>query len=183
MAGAPHLIPDYLRPVYDFVNSIDIEAETDVLTTPAELTSFLLSHELMPSGEASTRELRLALSLRQALRAFALANNGIPASPADTELAAKCFDRLPTVAGGPAGAPLVASSSNPVLAGLTEIVIGYATGRATGEWDRLRQCPAEDCAWVFWDRSPRAARRWCSMKVCGNRSKARAYAARRRSAE
>lgn len=176
MAGAPHLIPDYLRPVYDFVNSIDIEAETDALTTPAELAAFLL----LESGEASARELRLALSLRQALRAFTLASNGIPPSSADLELASTCFERLPTAAGSLDGPPLVATSSNPVLAGLTEVVIGYATARATGEWDRLRQCPASDCAWVFWDQSPRGARRWCSMKVCGNRAKARTYAARQR---
>lgn len=176
MAGAPHVIPEYLRPVYDFVNSIDVEAGTDVLTTPEELTSFLL----LPAGSASARELRLARSLRQALRAFALANNGIPPSPSEVDLAARCFDRLPTMAGPLDGPPLVATSSNPVLAGLTELVIGYATGRATGAWDRLRQCPASDCAWVFWDRSPRGARRWCSMKVCGNRSKARTYAARQR---
>ena len=166
--------------MYDFVNSIDIEAETDVLTTPAELTSFLRSHGLLAAGGASARELRLALSLRRALRAFTLANNGILPSSPEVALAAKCFDRLPTMAGSLDGPPLVATSSNPVLAGLTEVVIGYATGRATGEWDRLRQCPASDCGWVFWDRSPRGARRWCSMKVCGNRSKARTYAARQR---
>lgn len=39
-------------------------------------------------------------------------------------------------------------------------------------------CPGTGCGWVFAD--PRRRRRWCSMAVCGNRAKARAYARRRR---
>jgi predicted RNA-binding Zn ribbon-like protein len=38
-------------------------------------------------------------------------------------------------------------------------------------------CPGGGCGWLFSD--PRRRRRWCSMAVCGNRAKARAYAARR----
>lgn len=173
MAGAPHLIPDYLRPVYDFVNTIDIEDETDVLTSPTELAAVLG----VPDSPSS-RQLRLALDLRHALRAYTLANNEIALSDADAALASRCFARLPVVA---SSGGLIAGSRDPVLAGLTRIVIGYATAVAAGEWDRLRQCPASDCAWIFWDRSPRNARKWCTMQVCGNRAKARTYASRRRS--
>jgi predicted RNA-binding Zn ribbon-like protein len=38
-------------------------------------------------------------------------------------------------------------------------------------------CPGVGCGWLFAD--PRLRRRWCSMAVCGNRAKARRYAARR----
>jgi hypothetical protein len=37
-------------------------------------------------------------------------------------------------------------------------------------------CPGEGCGWLFSD--PRGRRRWCSMAVCGNRAKARRFAAR-----
>jgi predicted RNA-binding Zn ribbon-like protein len=39
----------------------------------------------------------------------------------------------------------------------------------------LRQCPGEGCAWLFLDTSRNKSRRWCSMEVCGNRSKARRH--------
>jgi predicted RNA-binding Zn ribbon-like protein len=47
----------------------------------------------------------------------------------------------------------------------------------------VRECAAEDCAWLFIDRSANQRRRWCDMKVCGNRAKARRhYLARKASA-
>jgi predicted RNA-binding Zn ribbon-like protein len=36
--------------------------------------------------------------------------------------------------------------------------------------DRVKVCPA--CRWLFLDRSKNQSRRWCDMKVCGNRAKA-----------
>jgi predicted RNA-binding Zn ribbon-like protein len=45
---------------------------------------------------------------------------------------------------------------------------------------RVRQCSG--CRWLFMDSSRNASRRWCSMKICGNRAKARRYYARHRGA-
>jgi len=42
----------------------------------------------------------------------------------------------------------------------------------------VRACPGDECGWLFLDR--RGTRRWCSMQTCGNRAKARAFAARHR---
>jgi predicted RNA-binding Zn ribbon-like protein len=39
----------------------------------------------------------------------------------------------------------------------------------------LRECAAETCAWLFLDRSKNQSRRWCDMKVCGNRTKVRRH--------
>lgn len=44
----------------------------------------------------------------------------------------------------------------------------------------VRECNAEDCAWLFMDESRNRSRRWCSMAGCGNRAKARRYYARTR---
>ena len=43
----------------------------------------------------------------------------------------------------------------------------------------LRTCHAETCRWLFLDTSKNHTRRWCDMKVCGNRMKARRFQARR----
>ena len=44
-----------------------------------------------------------------------------------------------------------------------------------GSWDRLRGCANPTCRSVFWDRSKNRSGRWCSMSVCGNQAKVRAY--------
>jgi predicted RNA-binding Zn ribbon-like protein len=44
--------------------------------------------------------------------------------------------------------------------------------------DRLatvRLCAAAGCGWLFLDTSRNQSRRWCDMKVCGNREKARRH--------
>lgn len=40
---------------------------------------------------------------------------------------------------------------------------------------RLKLCPAADCGWIFLDRSKNNSRRWCDMRVCGNRDKVRRF--------
>jgi CGNR zinc finger protein len=50
-----------------------------------------------------------------------------------------------------------------------------------GTWSRFKECSAEDCRSVFWDRSKNGSGRWCTMKECGNRAKVRAYRERERS--
>jgi predicted RNA-binding Zn ribbon-like protein len=44
--------------------------------------------------------------------------------------------------------------------------------------ERVRKCAS--CVGHFYDTSKKGTRRWCSMQLCGNRSKVAAYAARRR---
>ena len=43
----------------------------------------------------------------------------------------------------------------------------------------VRSCPGNHCGWLFLDR--KGSRRWCTMSTCGNRAKARRFAARQRS--
>ena len=44
----------------------------------------------------------------------------------------------------------------------------------------LRLCANPECGWLFLDQSRKQNRRWCSMRECGSRAKARAYYHRRR---
>ncbi len=41
----------------------------------------------------------------------------------------------------------------------------------------LRACEKPDCRWLFLDTSKNHSRRWCDMKICGNRMKARRFKA------
>lgn len=46
---------------------------------------------------------------------------------------------------------------------------------------RVRACAALDCGWWFLDDTKNASRRWCDMKICGNREKLRRFRERQRS--
>ena len=54
--------------------------------------------------------------------------------------------------------------------------------RCDGTWQRMRSCGNDGCQWAFYDRSRNASATWCSMTICGNRRKIRAYRARRAAA-
>jgi predicted RNA-binding Zn ribbon-like protein len=48
--------------------------------------------------------------------------------------------------------------------------------------DRLKQCPGEQCGWLFVDESSNHSRRWCDSRLCGNRARVRAHYQRSRNA-
>jgi len=51
---------------------------------------------------------------------------------------------------------------------------------ASEDLGRLKKCPSANCGWIFLDTTRNHTRRWCDMKVCGNRAKARRYYLRQR---
>lgn len=44
---------------------------------------------------------------------------------------------------------------------------------------KIRACDDPECRWLFIDTSKNNTRRWCDMKICGNRMKARRFKAQR----
>ncbi|HJZ76560.1 MAG TPA: CGNR zinc finger domain-containing protein [Vicinamibacterales bacterium] len=48
----------------------------------------------------------------------------------------------------------------------------------SAERARVRECGEPSCRWLFLDTTKNQSRRWCSMKICGNRSKAARFRAR-----
>ncbi len=53
----------------------------------------------------------------------------------------------------------------------------------TSEAERVRECGDPTCRWLFLDISKNHTRRWCNMKTCGNRMKARRHHARQQESE
>ena len=173
MTKARHILPRWLTPVLAFLDTVDIETGVDVLAGgPAALAAWLTSQRLWVGSFAnaestdttpvieplvSAGDYRLAIDLRTGLRALALHNNGGRADAAALARARRALRQLPLVAGiaGDAhDAPMLAPlRQTPVAAALGVIVAGYIKAVATGDWQRIRQCPADECAWVFWDSS------------------------------
>ena len=174
MSPAP---PAALATVGEFINTGDVDTGEEHLADPDVLAAWLREHDLAGDGEKWTpADLARTIRLREALRALAAANAGEPA-PADAVAAIEQQRRrskLGVVFVADGSAPIVpeAAGIDGVLGLLLAIV---ATAMHDGTWVRLKACADPTCRWAFYDSSRSHRRTWCSMEVCGNRNKVRAY--------
>lgn len=75
------------------------------------------------------------------------------------------------------------SQAHTTLGLLAPIAEAGALLLATEDPRRVRRCAAPDCGQWYLDSSKNQRRRWCSMAVCGNRSKVAAHHRRHRGQE
>ena len=164
--------------ICDFVNTLDRESGADELSDARGLASWLRARGLW-GGRPTPEEAEQARSLREALRDLLFANNG---GDADAEAAASMLDRASRRAGVEvrfdAGSVRLASPAG----GVGAVVAAAGQAMVDGSWQTLKACRADSCRWAFVDGARNHSRRWCSMQVCGNREKARAFRGRRRAA-
>ncbi|MET7645073.1 CGNR zinc finger domain-containing protein [Streptomyces sp. NPDC005426] len=165
-----------------FVNTVDVEEASDEIATPAGLSAWLKGRGLLDDPREITADVHADyVSLRAGLREELGAHVGDTPDPqllaaADRVLAAH---PLHVTARGPL-AP--AAGLSPERQPLAALAIAWNELTTTGDAARLKRCAEHTCAWAFWDVSKNRSRRWCSMRVCGNRNKSRAYASRKREA-
>jgi len=156
----PKAAPEPLRQVQQFVNSIDRQHELDWLD------DWFAEHRPVEEPER-------ARPLREAFRALALANNGRPLEPAAVETINAAAARLSLRLDD--GGHVQLDDHGDALDRLVAIALG---AMLDGTWRRLKAC--RNCRWSFYDHSPNRSATWCSMQLCGNRSKTRTYRTRRR---
>jgi predicted RNA-binding Zn ribbon-like protein len=172
--------PGELRLVQRFINSVDLEAGIEELDTPAALSSWLSAHGLTQSPVRVTHaDLERAHRFRELLRRLALANNGAPLDPDVVGAVNRELAALPLVGAVDDGAHRL----EPAGAGLDE-ALGRIAGiviveGVLGRWRRLKGCARDACHWVFYDHSRNGTGTWCTMAICGSRTKANAYYRRR----
>src|SRR5215212_2639186 len=168
-----------LRLVQDFVNTVDRENGVELFDGPDGLAMWL-GHRGFEHGGVEQADVERARTLREALRAILLANNGGPDPRGAYETLADVAReaRLAPVFDDPRLEP----AADGVDAVLGRVVAAAFRAMLDGRWERLKACPRDVCGWVFHDRSPAHRGTWCSMRVCGNRVKANAYYRRRRGA-
>jgi predicted RNA-binding Zn ribbon-like protein len=193
MQGQPgdKALPAGLDAVQDFLNTLDERSFSrhgtwhsggDELATGASLAAWLTGRGLITSAmKASSDDLAAAIALREALRsALKLRADGATAELALSQLNAVLATFPLQVRLGTRVTPELVPAGNSTRAGLAAIAAAVALSEAAGTWKRLKICAALDCRWVFYDTSRSGAGRWCSMRVCGNRDKTRAYRQRHR---
>jgi predicted RNA-binding Zn ribbon-like protein len=176
--------PGDLDHIRAFVNTFERDDDTDELTSPAELVRWLEARGLTPPHTRATNgDLSRARELREALRAALLGNTAGSPVPAD---AAGVFDSVARRAKvqlrfAPPGRPTLEAAARGVDGALGRLLAIMHAAVADGTWQRLKACRDESCEWAFYDHTKNRSGAWCSMEVCGNRAKARAYRERRSS--
>jgi len=182
----------------------------ELLSTYADLLDFMLQSKLIDSRThrmlatlqktgAAERTLRSARQLRESLAAALYGALGFGRRPSATDLAT--VQRHAAAAA--AHREMVwqrspAEARNPPAAAATQAVWTWGRFKACAElplWilalsaaalltsggmSDIRMCRCDTCRWLFLDVSKNHSRRWCDMKICGNRMKARRFLARRR---
>jgi predicted RNA-binding Zn ribbon-like protein len=180
----------------DFANTVSRrdapEQSTDHITTYHELVCFAQQSHLITSQEAdalrrhaqakpsrAAQVLRQAVALREALfRAFARVAAGKTALTGDLELMEKTHGsalRHRHLAHMKARYVWKWEDGDDPERLLWPIVDSAAALMVSDQLKKIRECEARDCAWLFLDISRNHSRRWCDMKACGNREKARRH--------
>lgn len=175
----PKAAPQPLRLVQQFVNTVDLEHGREWLATPAALATWCAEHGLELEGPLGASDLRRAHEVREALRALARTNNGFDH---DADAIATLNHALAASRVEPAlaedGTPRLESHARGFDAALGHVLAAALAAQLDGTWARLKPC--RQCRWLFYDYSSNRSARWCSMELCGNRRKTRAYRGRRR---
>jgi predicted RNA-binding Zn ribbon-like protein len=174
--------PGHLAVIQDFVNTLDVETGEDAIATPAGLEDWLDSRHLLAAADAgccaADRAVETAVGMREALRTLALANNG-DAVDADARrffVDASANLHLHLRARFGLDQPLLLEADEPGVEGALGTLLTYVfEAMLDGTWPRLKACASDTCRWAFYDHSKNHSGRWCSMAVCGNRTKVRSY--------
>jgi predicted RNA-binding Zn ribbon-like protein len=159
----PKAAPEPLHRVQLLVNSTDLENRAEWIGDWLEVNG-------LGEGEAAR-----AVALRESLRALVLANNGIRLDEAAVTALNESAKRISPQVDEHGRLSLVADGD-----ALDEVVAVALRAMLDGSWGRLKAC--RNCRWSFYDASPNRSATWCSMQLCGNRAKTRAYRRRRSAA-
>jgi predicted RNA-binding Zn ribbon-like protein len=186
--GAPYWYWLGGRPALDLVNTRRERWRRNVecLTSDRDAAQWLVAANLLPAPAAPRRGLaREAIELREAIDA------GVRAVVAGQRVDGAALrlinewlvlvESTPALVVGDDGRPLLAERTTAPSPRRALGVVALDAARMLGrpeERERVRICGSETCSARFYDRSPAAGRRWCSMRACGNVEKARRHRAK-----
>jgi predicted RNA-binding Zn ribbon-like protein len=175
--------------------------DTGILTPP-QLDYFLEVVPLKPQPEDAQQAMRRAINLREALYAIfsAVMNQQTAPQEAMDTLNANLHDaalhsrliQLETIQ-AETTQPGIAQPDKAFEWRFDDMTSSYEAmlwpiSRTAGDLlasadvALVRSCSSPTCQWFFLDTSKNHHRRWCNMKVCGNRAKVRKFYAKRRTA-
>jgi predicted RNA-binding Zn ribbon-like protein len=175
-AGRPPA-PGRLGYVQAFLNSFwDLGGDgEEVWSSPSAYGAWLGDRGF--GRRATAADLERALELREALRAVCLANHDggeAPEAIATLDEIARAVAPVGGLTPNLANGTIEAARTGPDAA--CALILGIVLiARADGTFARLKACPHERCGWAFYDMSRNRSSQWCSMRICGNRTKSEAF--------
>jgi predicted RNA-binding Zn ribbon-like protein len=188
--GGRDRAPGDLVCVQAFINShydLELDHGADLFASPATLAAWLAQRGMLTETEyprsIPAADMRRAVAVREGLRALARRNG----NPEPRDVAGALGGLNQAAAGiplhlrfGDDGPRFFAGGGPGLDRAIAAVLAITARAMIDGSWARLKVCPGEECGWAFYDHSRNQSGRWCSMAVCGGRSKARAHYRRRR---
>lgn len=161
----------------------------DDLTTAADLISWAEKAGLLPPGDArlwdadpaaGRRILEQTVTVRELLfRLFSAVAAGNPPAAQDLEdfndRLGQSLARIRLVQRANGYAWAFHPGQKPLERILDPVLRSAADLLVSPDLQRLKICADHSCGWLFFDMSRNRSRRWCDMRDCGNRAKARRY--------
>ena len=173
---------DDIELVSSFVNTLEKNTsrpDEESLDSPEALRKWMNEQGIPAGGDLGPQDLKRAIEFREAMRLLLLSNNGVELEASALRgLRAAADAGLIRVEIEKDGQAFARPAEEGVSALFAQLLAAVADIQCAGTWERLKACAAEDCQWAFYDTSRNRSRTWCSMEVCGNRAKTRAYRAR-----
>jgi len=129
---------------------------------------------------AAAAAMRRAVALREEIFSLfvSIARDERPPDPALRALNAALPGALAALRVGPAEGKFgwrFVHGEDDLTPMLSPVVRAAAELLTSAELARVRECGSDTCFWLFLDASKNGTRRWCDMKTCGNRAKARRH--------
>jgi predicted RNA-binding Zn ribbon-like protein len=184
--GGREAAPGSFALVQAFANTVAEEGHFrwEAIGDLDSLRSWLTHRGLLADGaRVGEADVARAKEVRKALRSLLAANNGRGADPAAIRALNLAAERARlTIRFGADGRATLEPGAGGVDGALGRVLAAVHAGMEEGTWGRLKSCANTTCGWAFYDRSKNCSGRWCSMEVCGNRTKTRAYRRRRQGA-
>jgi predicted RNA-binding Zn ribbon-like protein len=197
--AGPHFFPVANLACLDLVNTEPMVGgeRVDLLKTFPDLVTWLRAAGILAPAEAraalrrwtgtvqAASTLADVKALRSALRSMA---ERMASGKAAGDDAIAAINRV--LARRPAYLQVVRDGSafvtrvQPLASSARHLIVPVAESAAWllehGDPSLVRQCEGDECVLVFYDTTKNKRRRWCSMDLCGSRSKSAAYYRRTR---
>ncbi len=188
----------------DFANTVRSRPSSDrldLIATYSDLLGWARQATILTPGEAAlladtarqgVRAVAEALSQARALReamyaVFSARAAGLPAPPTDLQTLNRAIGRAMAHGGLTPAGPRFEWGWPDSAPGLDRVSWWVARSAAelltSSDLTFIRECASYDCGWLFMDTTKNRSRRWCDMRVCGNRAKSRRHYERRRAVD
>jgi predicted RNA-binding Zn ribbon-like protein len=172
--------PGALLAVQALANTYDFEEDEELLADPAATREWLLRSGLATDAlEVGAAEHERLLEFRGVVRSMLESNLHPDGVAVDLKALGRFTGLGVPLAVGPDGElELDLEPAADVDTVIAQMLGSIHAAQLAGDWPRLKICNADDCRWAFFDSSKNRRGQWCSMEVCGNRTKNRRYRAR-----